>query len=795
MAYSKLTISAVAGQQAYTVTFPALEKDHIKATVDGFAAAYTISGTYQAGGSTITFTSPVFAGDEVIEIWRETPQTQLVDYVGGSPITEEDLDTSNLQHLYLEEETRFILDDEYQKLVEKNQPDGYAGLDGDGKLDLTQMGGDSNASANRYLRDDGTWQPVVGGGGTSGVYGPLTTVVDNVPLWNSTEGNLLSDSGLAISDLLDLGNATGTLAAGSITGLADVATSGDYTDLINQPTIPAELDDLDDVAAPTPQDGDVLTWDDASGKWIAAVGGGGGGGTGNVQGPSTSTETAIAVWGNTSGTVLTDSTVKVDSAGDIILAAGATVDGVDVSALGATVTGLSATAPTADQKAALAGTAGTPSDTNRYTTDADTRLDPFVGDDGNSGTAQLPGLVPAPAHGDAAGHKYLFSDGTWKRVDAAQLTGKLGLAAGGTAAGSASEAMNNILPQVDNTGSGITAAALHKGAVLIRNTNAIVPTSPTPGWVPLKRGADGTYLTADSTTDEGVKWATPPGGGNVSIVGPTHTDGNFPVFDGDDTGVLIDSGVSPADMETSIDPSLNRRVHGGIYVDHHMKVVRCVNIPRTPQIDAHAGTGGELVFNQKQVVYWKSGPVTYADTSGGGSGCAGLLFFRYLALRPDTNWPWRYVFYVRCPDDLTTLRLAIGLFNYNPTGYINPDPSLDHQAIYFRYQSGETKWSAVTSNGNNFQATSLSAGPDVSADAFHTLELVGKEQVVDSPYEVDFIINGTNCGTFAFTADYLPGSAAGQTGYYSLWPAIRLANTAAATRRIGFAGMTYYFTI
>lgn len=29
-----------------------------------------------------------------------------------------------------------------------------------------------------------------------------------------------------------------------------------------------DLDDLDDVEVPTPADGDVLAWDDASGKWV-----------------------------------------------------------------------------------------------------------------------------------------------------------------------------------------------------------------------------------------------------------------------------------------------------------------------------------------------------------------------------------------------------------------------------------------------------------------------------------------------------------------------------------------------
>lgn len=39
---------------------------------------------------------------------------------------------------------------------------------------------------------------------------------------------------------------------------------------------PTELDDLTDVNAPTPSNGDVLTWDSTPGEWVALAGGGGG---------------------------------------------------------------------------------------------------------------------------------------------------------------------------------------------------------------------------------------------------------------------------------------------------------------------------------------------------------------------------------------------------------------------------------------------------------------------------------------------------------------------------------------
>jgi hypothetical protein len=49
----------------------------------------------------------------------------------------------------------------------------------------------------------------------------------------------------------------------------------------NKPTIPVNLDDLGDVNTPSPTNGQVLTYDTATGRWIAATPSGGGGGTVN----------------------------------------------------------------------------------------------------------------------------------------------------------------------------------------------------------------------------------------------------------------------------------------------------------------------------------------------------------------------------------------------------------------------------------------------------------------------------------------------------------------------------------
>jgi len=53
--------------------------------------------------------------------------------------------------------------------------------------------------------------------------------------------------------------------------LATVATTGDYTDLVNQPSIPTNLDDLADVNAPTPSNGQVLSYNSTTSDWEAVT--------------------------------------------------------------------------------------------------------------------------------------------------------------------------------------------------------------------------------------------------------------------------------------------------------------------------------------------------------------------------------------------------------------------------------------------------------------------------------------------------------------------------------------------
>lgn len=107
--------------------------------------------------------------------------------------------------------------------------------------------------------------------------------------------------------------------------------------------------------------------------WATFSSGGGGGGTGDVEGPASSTDNALARFDSTSGKIIQNSAVTVDDSGNI--ATSGTVDGRDVSTDGTKLDTITvANIPSADQKAALAGSSGTPGAGNTYVTDADARM-------------------------------------------------------------------------------------------------------------------------------------------------------------------------------------------------------------------------------------------------------------------------------------------------------------------------------------------------------------------------------------------------------------------------------------
>ncbi len=146
------------------------------------------------------------------------------------------------------------------------------------------------------------------------------------------------------------------------------------------------------------------------------------GGSGDVNGPASSTDNAIARFDLATGKLIQNSTMILEDAGTIS-ASGYTAGVLHSNGSGAITSSPVVTADITDAnitnakladmvQATFKGravTAGTGVPTDLTATQATAILNNFVGDTGSGGTK---GLVPAPSGGDAG--KVLFGDGTWK---------------------------------------------------------------------------------------------------------------------------------------------------------------------------------------------------------------------------------------------------------------------------------------------------------------------------------------------------------------------------------------------
>jgi hypothetical protein len=95
------------------ITFEYLAQDHVKATVDGSPVGITWTGA-----SEVTFDAAVAAAAEW-KVYRETPTSEpLVDFTDGSFLTEDDLDTSQRQLLFRQQEVDVAVNENVTAAVE-----------------------------------------------------------------------------------------------------------------------------------------------------------------------------------------------------------------------------------------------------------------------------------------------------------------------------------------------------------------------------------------------------------------------------------------------------------------------------------------------------------------------------------------------------------------------------------------------------------------------------------------------------------------------------------------------------
>lgn len=99
MAYSYNVYTGNGSTTQFSIGFPYIRREHVKVYVAYVDTAYTY-----VNDTTVQLATAPGAGVRV-EVRRVTPfATSLVDFADGSTLVAADLDTANLQHLYLEQE-------------------------------------------------------------------------------------------------------------------------------------------------------------------------------------------------------------------------------------------------------------------------------------------------------------------------------------------------------------------------------------------------------------------------------------------------------------------------------------------------------------------------------------------------------------------------------------------------------------------------------------------------------------------------------------------------------------------
>jgi len=142
MAYSYVVYTGNGATTQYAIPFQYIKKEHVKVFVNFVDTAYTY-----VNNTTVLLASAPANGIRV-EVRRITPaNTPLVDFVDGSTLVASDLDTSNLQHLFLEQE----LDDSLKQTV---SIDSATGLPTAGNQRIINVGapvGANDAATKTYV--------------------------------------------------------------------------------------------------------------------------------------------------------------------------------------------------------------------------------------------------------------------------------------------------------------------------------------------------------------------------------------------------------------------------------------------------------------------------------------------------------------------------------------------------------------------------------------------------------------------------------------------------------------------
>ena len=147
MAYAYTVYSAGSSQTDYTISWPYIKEEHVKVYVNFVDTSFTFHNA-----TTARVASAPSSGTRV-EVRRVTPPSAvLVDYTDGSTLTASDLDTSNLQHLYIAQE----LDDNQNKGVSISATTGLPTLSNRRLTNVADPTDAQDAVTKAYLERTGS---------------------------------------------------------------------------------------------------------------------------------------------------------------------------------------------------------------------------------------------------------------------------------------------------------------------------------------------------------------------------------------------------------------------------------------------------------------------------------------------------------------------------------------------------------------------------------------------------------------------------------------------------------------